>query len=222
MNPARLLPLLLACCLPAFAQTPLPPAQTPDHATAHWHSGKTLQRKSELTAVDLVGSNHIQFPGWASISPSGGFLISGAQTEGVRLEQRQPVSDRFKLGVDLNPATDGAEHQTAVYLYGFCELRYRLSRQELTLNVWQNSITEPGKIVVSSVKLPLPAGKWSRVEAVIDRTTARLRVGETVAEVPLSGTFEFLPAGVPVFIAFGGSDRAYKGLFNHLHFSDLR
>ncbi|MCU0792868.1 MAG: hypothetical protein MUE42_08475 [Opitutaceae bacterium] len=216
--------LFVSVCVAASAQVAPAPAapELPAGLTAHWHSGKVIGRPPALTVVDLVGSNHIEFPGWLSVAPEGGLLIDGTQKAGVRLAQKYPVSPRFTLGVDMNPAIDGPEHQTLVYLYGFCELRYRASRGELTMNVWQISREEAGKQIISSVRLPVPAGKWSRVQVVISPESARLVVDGVPAETPLPGTWEFLPTAVPLFIGFGGSDRAYKGLFNHLYFAETR
>lgn len=206
--------------LPAFAEdAPAPAAPAiPATATDHWSSAKVLKRPTTLTVINLIGSNHIDFLDYAGLSPSGGIALDGTQTSGVRLEQRQPVSKNFALGLDLNPAADGAEHQTVVYLYGYCELRYRLSRGQLHFNVWQISTEEAGKQLVSTVSLPLPAGRWGRVRATITDKVARLSIDEASAEVTLPGTWDYLPESVPVFIGFGGADRAFKGRFDHLFF----
>lgn len=217
----RLLPMaaLLLSPLSAAADTSAPAAPAiPKSATDHWSSAKVLNRAGSLTVLNLIGENHIDFLDFARVSLEGGILLDGSQTSGTRLEQRQPVSKSFSLGVDINPASDGVEHQTVVYLYAFCELRYRLSRGELAFNIWQMSADEPGKQIVSKVSLPLPPGKWGRVRATISDNVARLTINDVTSEVALPGTWQGLPESVPVFIGFGGADRAFKGRFDHLYF----
>lgn len=195
-----------------------PAPALPKGVYAYWNSGKTVAKKDELTVVDLVGQNHLSVAGpWFSLGSGGGFFLDGSQAEGIRLTRKQPVGNRFALGVDINPDPDGPEHQTIAYLYRFCELRYRLSRRELSLNVWQTTPDDGTKELVSSAVLPVPAGKWSRVQVQIEDTLARLVVGEAKAEAKLAGTWEFLPDSVVFLIGKGGSTRAYRGHLDHLY-----
>lgn len=202
----------------APAERPATAPALPKGAYAYWNSAKVLQKKEELTLLDVIGANHIVVPGpWLTVGKTGGFVIDGSQSEGLRLPVKQPIANRFTLGVDINPDLDGGEHQTIVYLWRFCELRYRKSRGELTLNVWQTSPDEAGKELVSSAVLPLPAGKWSRVQALIDDKTARLTVGEAKADTALTGTWEMLPVSAVTFIGKGGADRTFRGQIDHLY-----
>ncbi|MBC8011621.1 MAG: hypothetical protein H7067_16170 [Burkholderiales bacterium] len=190
----------------------------PEGVFAHWHSGKTMRKNDELNVIDVVGENHFSAWGsWFSVAKDGGFYFDGTQAEGVRVPKKQPVGNRFSLGVDICPDAQGTEHQTIAYLYRFCELRYRLSRQELSLNVWQTSMDDGAKEIIATATLPVPAGRWSRVQVRIEDKVAHLVVGDEKAEVKLQGTWEFLPESVVLLVGKGGSDRAYRGFLDHLH-----
>lgn len=213
-----------AACFAGFASLPAVPApaladgpELPPGAYAYWRSTKVVSLQGESHVIDLAGDNHFVAPApWFTVSPAGGFALDGTQTEGLRLAAKQPVSARFILGVDLCPGGAGMEHQTVFNLYRFCELRYRKSKGELTFNVWQVSAEDRTKDLVSSVTLPLPAERWSRVRATIEGDQARLEIGDAKAERRLPGTWEFLPDSVACIMGVGGSDRIYRGRFDHL------
>jgi hypothetical protein len=213
-----------AACVAVFASLPAAPAPAllggpdlPPGVYAYWRSTKVLALKGESHVVDLAGDNHFVAPApWFTVSPAGGFVLDGTQTEGLRLAAKQPVSARFTLGIDLCPDLAGMEHQTVFNLYRFCELRYRKSKGELTFNVWQVSTEDRTKDLVSSLTLPLPAERWSRVRATIEGDRARLEIGDAKAERRLPGTWEFLPPAVAGIIGVGGSDRVFRGRFDHL------
>lgn len=208
--------------LPAGAQSvgdrPASAPTLPRDTCAYWHSGKVLQKKGELTLVDVIGTNHVTVSApWLTLPPGGGLAFDGAQPEGIRLAAKQPVGNRFVMGVDFRADPEGPERQTIAYLYRFCELRYRRSRGELTFNVWQTLPDESGKELVTSTVLPLPPGKWGRVRATIDDKVARLEIDSAKAESKLSGSWEFLPPTVVFLIGKGGTDRSFRGQLDHLY-----
>lgn len=218
----------LACACAMFAalsagaqsagDRPVAAPKLPKDAYAYWHSGKVLQKKGELTVVDVVGTNHVSVSApWLSLVSGGGLSFDGTQPEGIRLPVKQPVGNRFIMGVDVRVDPEGPEHQTIAYLYRFAELRYRRSRGELTFNVWQSMPEESGKELVTSTVLPLPPGKWGRVRAVIDDKVARLEIDSAKAESKLAGSWEFLPPTVVFLIGKGGADRSFRGQMDHLY-----
>lgn len=218
----------LACFCAAFVASsagaqsagdrPLSAPKLPRETFAYWHSGKVLQKKGELTVVDVVGTNHVSVAApWLSMASGGGLSFDGTQPEGIRLAAKQPVANRFIMGVDVRVDAEGPEHQTIAYLYRFAEFRYRRSRAELTLNVWQSLPDESGKELVTSTVLPLPPGKWARVRATIEDKVARLEIDSAKAESRLAGSWEFLPPTVVFLIGKGGTDRSFRGQLDHLY-----
>lgn len=203
----------------AFAQTAsrLPAPSLPPGTYAHWHSGKVLQKGGELTLVDLVGASHIVTAQPAfTIDPAGGIVANGSQSEGVRLQGKQPIANRFVMGADIRFDPDGPDHQTVAYLYRFAEFRYRKSRGELSFNVWQTSPEESGKEIVTSVSLPLPPEKLARVRGTIENNLVRLEIDGAKSDAKLLGSWEMLPLNTVFILAKGGSDRAFKGRLDHL------
>ena len=215
VGPVRPLPAApVAALVPGLSTPP----DLPSGASAYWRAGTVVTLKGESHVIDRVGANHFVAPApWFTVSPAGGFALDGTQVEGLRLPIKPSVDPRFTVGVDLCPDAAGTEHQTILNLYRFCELRYRLSKAELTFNVWQTSVDDRSKEVVTSVTLPVPVGRWSRVRAQIEGDKIRLVLDEAKAERRLPGTWEFLPPTVAGIIGLGGADRVYRGRFDHLY-----
>ncbi len=225
---AGLLALALLAPAPAFSNAATGPSadaltapKLPSGTFAHWHAGRTLGRGAALAVSDNFGDNHLPAGAVFTITPQG-LLFSGNQTTSARAPQRSPVFERFILGVDVRPSAEGPEHQTLVYLFGYCELRYRQSRGEITFNVWQADSSEPGRQLVTSLTAPLPAERWSRIQASIDGAVIRLTVNGRTTERPLLGNWQLLPINAPVLLGYGNNDRAFSGLLNHLYFAEPR
>lgn len=201
--------------------TPFPEPAIPKNALAYWSSAKVIPKNGDLSVVDVIGGNNLTTAGWLTVAPNGGGLIfDGTQTAPARTVMRQDVFSQFYMGVDLQPGTAGPEYQTPVYIFGFCELRYRLSRSELTLTVWRRSIDKGQREPAGQITLPIAAGKWNRVQVMINGDQARLVVNGVVSESTLKGTWEDLESNLPLHIGFGGSDRAYQGRLDHLLFAE--
>jgi hypothetical protein len=208
---------LLAGPTPASAE-PFPSPAIPKNALAYWSSAKTQLNGTELTVYDVVGGNNFTSPASVTALPAAGITFEGNQSAPVKITSKQIVSPEFCISLDMLPSGLGAEHQTPLYLYTFCELRYRLSRSELTLNVWRKDNAGDVK-TAGSVKLPIVTGKWNRVQVVISGDIARLTINGVFAQTALDGTWDNLVPAKPLMIGFGGTDRAFSGKLDHILFT---
>lgn len=208
---------LLAGPTPASSE-PFPSPAIPQNALAYWSSAKTQLNGTELTVYDAIGGNHFTAAAAVTAQPAAGITFEGTQTAPVKVTSKQIVSPEFCISLDIQPSGLGGEHQTPLYLYTFCELRYRLSRSELTLNVWRKDNAGDIK-TAGSVKLPIVTGKWNRVQVVISGDVARLTINGVTVQTALDGTWDNLVPAKPLMIGFGGTDRAFSGKLDHILFT---
>jgi hypothetical protein len=199
---------------PASA-TPLPAPVRPASTRSYWSTATAKNTKEGVTVTDAAGHADLSFPGWLTLEPNVGFTLSGEQTAPLRLANRELVTPHILIGVDLKPAAMGnVEYQTFIYLYGYCELRYRASKGELTFNVWQG-----GPKAAGAVTLPIVPGKWNRVQAQIDGTVVRLTVNGVVQEASIGAEWTSA-ATAPVLLGSSGAERPFMGGFNHLYIAE--
>ncbi len=223
-RPAVILALGVLSCARLFAgptpasADPFPSPAIPKNALAYWSSAKTQLNGTELTVYDVVGGNNFTSPASVTALPAAGITFEGNQSAPVKITSKQIVSPEFYISLDMLPSGLGGEHQTPLYLYTFCELRYRLSRSELTLNVWRKDNAGDVK-TAGSVKLPIVTGKWNRVQVVISGEIARLTINGVTAQTALDGTWDNLVPAKPLMIGFGGTDRAFSGKLDHILFA---
>jgi hypothetical protein len=202
----------------AASADPLPAPTIPRNTVAYWSSAKTDLKAGELTVIDTIGGNNYTAAGWLTVKPGAGLFFDGTQTAPAKPLNKQIVTPDFTISVSLQPSGAGAEFQTPVYIYGFCEFRYRVSRSELSFNVWRKDAAGDMK-TAGSVKLPIVAGKWNRVQAVIQGDIARLTVNGVTGQTALDGSWDNFTPNKPLMIGFGGTDRAYQGGLDHLLFA---
>ena len=202
----------------AASAEPLSTPAIPKNAVAYWSSEKTKTEDGNLTVIDTVGGNNFTAIGWLTATPGSGIFFDGTQTAPAKPVDKQLVTPDFSISVSLQPSGSGPEFQTPVYIYGFCEFRYRLSRSELSFNVWRKNAAGD-LIAAGNVKLPIVAGKWNRVQAVIKGDVARLTVNGVTTQSALDGSWDNFFPSKPLMIGFGGSDRAFKGGLDHLLFA---
>jgi hypothetical protein len=227
----RLLTLLsLGFCLAsAHAQsgapspTPLPPPETPPGLIGSWSTARTETRNNILTIIDPIGANSITAPGWLRLESGSGFFMEGSQSSDARLPKQEPVVTSFTIGVDLNPPPGGGGSQTFIWLVGFCELRYESESSRLSFIVWQAHGAPAGdsrRAKFTRVDRPLVPGSWNRVVAEIAGDKMRLRVNDSVVELPLPSDWELSPPRAPVLLGNSGDGtRPFYGRFNHLYFA---
>ncbi len=202
----------------AASAEPLTAPAIPKNAVAYWSSEKTKAEDGKLTVIDTIGGNNFNATGWLTAKPGSGIFFDGTQTAPAKPVDKQIVTPDFAISVSLQPSGTGAEFQTPIYIYGFCEFRYRLSRSELSFNVWRKNAA--GDVIAAgNVKLPIVAGKWNRVQAVIKGDVARLTVNGVTTQSELDGSWDNFFPSKPLMIGFGGNDRAFKGGLDHVLFA---
>ncbi|MEN9840545.1 MAG: hypothetical protein RL376_345 [Verrucomicrobiota bacterium] len=194
------------------------PASRPKGALSYWSSAKTQTKGTTTTVTDVVGGNTMTLLPGMKVLPGEGIEFDGNQTGSAVFLGRQPVAPGYVVEFDVKPVDGGAEYQTFLYLYGFCELRYRVSKKQVSLVVWRRSIEtgEPMAMGSGNVTLPIVPGKWNRVRVLIDANSARLFVNGTGVDTALEGTWEGLPPTSPLMLGFGGADRAFQGRIDHI------
>jgi hypothetical protein len=223
--------LLVALILPVFvfaapatptaksvpaSETPFPAPAKPASTRSYWSTADVKKTKEGLlNIVDRIGKRDLFFSDWLKLEPNVGFTMSGEQAVSGQGALREPISANIVIGVDLKPATTSTvEYQTFIYLFGYCELRYRMSKNELSFNVWYGVPK-----TVASVTLPLTPDKWNRIQAQIDGNVVRLTVNGVVEETTISTDWSAAGSTVPMLLGANGGERPFTGSFNYLYFA---
>ena len=194
------------------------PSTRPKTAISYWSSAKFVQKAGVTTVTDVVGGNTMTLLPGMKVIPGQGIEFDGNQTGSATFLSRATVQPGYMVEFDVKPLDGGAEHQTFFYLFGFCELRYRLSKKQVSLNVWRRNLDsgEPMASGSGSATLPIVPGKWNRIRVLIDANSARLFVNGTGVDTGLEGTWEGMSPTAPVMIGFGGTDRPFIGRIDHI------
>jgi hypothetical protein len=201
------------------SDSPFPePASRPKGAIAYWSSAKSVQKAGVTSVTDVVGGNSMTLVPGMKVVPGEGIDFDGSQTGTAAFLTRVPAGPGTVLEVDVKPVDGGVDYQTLVYLFGFCELRYRVSKKQVSLIVWRRSLDtgQPMAMGSGNATLPLVPGKWNRIRVLIDQDSARLFVNGTGVDTALEGTWEGSPPQAPVMVGFGGNDRAFMGRIDHI------
>jgi hypothetical protein len=218
----QMIPFVLSIAALSFAA-----AEPPPGAIAAWDPANSTPHGDSVAILDAVGGNDLR------LGPNSGFSIveivgdpmgwrkkvlkfKGEHGGQVQSSARLKVEADWCIRLRAMPLAGGEEAQTLLDML-YIELRYGVSREQLTLIVYP-SVSDGMRPM--SVSVNLPVDQWSEVVASLKGRELTLRVGEEKATWEVPDSFPIGPSELPFRLGSRGQEggRPFTGMMSDISF----